>query len=237
MPHYSRYGRGFRKRRGRFGGRRTFAKRARRIVRAAAEIKFVDQSVAVQPTNDTTNRTHKISASGSGTSTIPLNGVEIGSASNQRIGKKQSLRDITIRQVCEMTSSFGTVWPRGAMANFWLIWDKEPNGTLVVQDDIWNGPAFQSMRQHDKAGRFRMLKTWTMSMSPQVLCPCEVTQHVKLRGLSTEYFVGAAGGDVIGSINRGALWLFYNFEGIGDTAAATPGFSVTTNSRVTYTDA
>lgn len=121
---------------------------------------------------------------------------------NGRTGMKIHAKYLVIRIACEMgkgggtggTSvpfdttgvAFSTNYPYGLATKFAVVLDRDPNGDSgPVPGNIWvadNGGniAQMSQRNHDYAARYRILKEFTMTMSPGVMCPCTMSVFVPL---------------------------------------------------------
>lgn len=203
------------------GGRKGFKKAVARVVAdTIAEKKYYDVGFA---------RDMQIQDGGSGNAwqLLPITNMTTGSgidsyvtsppqdaSVNGRVGKKISLRYVQLRLMCKIGPAFTTKLPFGYMIKFAFVWDKEPNSMAsgsFANTLIWNTPPngvgwMDSQRNHDTAGRFVVLGTAQMAMSPQVLCPCAVEHYIDLKGKRVEY---TGIGSAMSGVNKGALSVWW----------------------------
>lgn len=120
----------------------------------------------------------------------------------------------------------------------WFVWDRENNNvsTGALPADVFatpTGPMAQmSLRNHNKVGRFHMLKIVSMRMSPDVLCPCMVPFYIPLIGKQVQYTgIGQDWSNVI----KGGVQIFAS---VSPTAVTSPGnaLTLTINARTVYID-
>lgn len=150
---------------------------------------------------------------------IPLNLIQQGTGSFNRIGRKifpQSVKlNMWMRQVSATTTT-AVNWARIA-----LVWDKQPTGVLATYDQIFantdqtgtDTPTLESSLRYDNTDRFKVLMDRRHSFQPGVLFSANLftdswilDEFISLKGLETVYNATTSPA-VIGDISSGALLL------------------------------
>nr|WAE42737.1 MAG: capsid protein [Cressdnaviricota sp.] len=94
----------------------------------------------------------------SGSTGLPLHGIAQGFDQNTRIGRKIYLKTLEILGNILFDPAAGAVG--SDWAEMFLIWDKQANGGIPANTDIWTNSATPqtALRNLDKSPRFRVLK-------------------------------------------------------------------------------
>lgn len=96
--------------------------------------------------------------------TEPWNDISVGTASNNRIGRKIRTKSILLvgsvktNVVTTITTASDTVW-------IWVVLDTQPNGAAASSTDIWsNNVAHTALKNLDQGGRFKIIKCIEVKM-------------------------------------------------------------------------
>lgn len=96
--------------------------------------------------------------------TEPWNDISVGTASNNRIGRKIRTKSILLvgsvktNVVTTITTASDTVW-------IWVVLDTQPNGAAAASTDIWsNNVAHTALKNLDQGGRFKIIKCIEVKM-------------------------------------------------------------------------
>lgn len=96
--------------------------------------------------------------------TEPWNDISVGTASNNRIGRKVRTKSILLvgsvktNVVTTITTASDTVW-------IWVVLDTQPNGAAAASTDIWsNNVAHTALKNLDQGGRFKIIKCIEVKM-------------------------------------------------------------------------
>lgn len=236
---YRRYKRAYRKR------RKVSTRAIKRVVNSLAERKYSDISLSYE------NQLSGVGAEWNRIGTVPLNAVASGTAVFQRIGSKVKMRHIFIKFDMQPNLATGgtsvpftTAYPAGLRIRFALVLDRESNGTSPLSGDIWafspqivgdNGELW-TFRNHDYAGRFKILKYFDFFMSPGAMCPCAAEYFRKI-ALTCDYkqTTGATDSDIWK--NSITLWVAANTDPAPGTVTGIGSvFDYNIRFRVEYTD-
>lgn len=96
--------------------------------------------------------------------TEPWNDISVGTASNNRVGRKVRTKSILLvgsvktNVVTTITTASDTVW-------IWVVLDTQPNGAAASSTDIWsNNVAHTALKNLDQGGRFKIIKCIEVKM-------------------------------------------------------------------------
>lgn len=186
--------------------------------RPMLEKKGVDTDVSYTPIINTTNTNAGI---------FPLNLIQPGTGSWNRVGRKVRLQSIRVVGVL-----YGAIRPDGSgvirnnNVRLTLVWDKQPSGAALPSFDQIFGvtdqfgaeatPDYTCPPRYDNMNRFKVLKDFTVDLvanyvNPTGLTPdykplAHVDMYLKLKGLET-VFSGQSNPCTIADISSGALYL------------------------------
>lgn len=183
------------------------------------------------------------------TGIIPLNLIQQGAGSFNRIGRKVALHSVRLsgRVNLLVTVADGNIGPN--MCRMAIVWDKQPSGALPVYTDIFGRTDQEGVEttqildplRYDNTDRFRVLLDRRIELNPgfssagpaqsTVAC-CDVNEYVRLNGRET-VFSGQSDPMEISDISSGALYLILR----STSQATTSRVSVTQfMSRLRYKD-
>lgn len=219
----------------------------RRSYKSTGELKGVDTScsigygsvVSTQTTND---------------AIIPINLIEEGSASYNRIGRKIHSHSVRITGGIDWKVAPQTNFMNGTYVRMILVWDKQPSGSLPVFSDIFGNTdatgteavtMFDNLR-YDNTDRFRVLKDKTYTLNAPVRNQNASTGtayyatlykkfdwFVKLKGKETAY-KSSTSPPAISDISSGGLYFIVrasaNSSGTNEVAISA------CRARLRYTD-
>lgn len=179
---------------------------------------------------------------------FPVNLIQSGTGSWQRVGRLITMKSIRFKGRAEI------VWPTasgivGRKLRMLIVYDKQPNGTLPIKSDIiqYKNQAgtetgfTESLLSYDNMERFTIIRDESIDFNPgydqtaagSVKMVCSFDEYAKI-GLATNYKAESSPA-VIGDISTGALYIVLITDIIA--AAATDGnLSVWATSRLRYTD-
>jgi len=186
--------------------------------RPMLEKKGLDTDVSYTPIISTTNTNGGI---------FPLNLIQPGTGSWNRVGRKVHLQSIRVVGVL-----YGSIRPDGAgvirnnNVRLILVWDKQPSGGAIPTFDNVFGvtdqvgaescPDYTCPPRYDNMNRFKVLKDWNLDLKAEFINPTGATPdykpiamidtYVKLKGLET-VFSGQSNPCTIADISSGALYL------------------------------
>lgn len=165
-----------------------------------------------------------------------LNTIATGSASNQRIGKRVTLRAVMVRG--RVAAQSATIYEKCVLM---LVYIKTPNqaATLPAVNEILVSQSSNALTNRDNASKFRILRRWEWIVTGNSTAPATgqeqhaVEEYVRLPNLPS-LWTNASTAGTIGEFVEGALILLsvgINANG----ATTTPAF--TGNQRVYFSDA
>jgi len=165
-----------------------------------------------------------------------LNTIATGSASNQRIGKRVTLRAVALRASIQAQSA--GIYQKCVLL---LIYIKNPNqaATLPAVNEILVSQSANAMTNRDNASKFRVLRRWEWEVIGNSTTPATgmeqqiVEEYVRIPNLPS-LWTNASTAGTIGEFVEGALILL----SVGTSAnGATTTPSITGNSRLYFSDA
>jgi len=165
-----------------------------------------------------------------------LNIIPTGSASNQRIGKRVTMRALQIRG--RITAASATIASNIAAM---LVYIKTPNqaASLPAVTEILVSQSSSSLSNRDNASKFRVLRRWNWQITGNITTPAtgneikDFDEYVRLPNLPALWTNASTAGS-IGEFVEGALILLL----LGDAAngaTTTPTFTGT--ARLYFSDA
>lgn len=180
----------------------------------------------------------------------PLNLIQTGTGSWNRIGRKvqpKSVRIMGYAQCNMFQDPANDIF--GNMVRFILVWDNQPSGAAVPNfDNIFaqtsqagaETSAWFSPTAYDTLDRFRVIKDWTINATPEVYPAagnffawvCHIDEFVSLTGYETNYS-GQSTPMTIADINSGALYLIGRAR---TNAAGSSTWDAEFTVRLRYTD-
>lgn len=186
--------------------------------RPMLEKKGVDTDVSYTPIINTTNTNGGI---------FPLNLIQPGTGSWNRVGRKVRLQSIRVVGVLNATfrpDGAGVI--RNNNVRLTLLWDKQPSGAALPSFDQIFGvtdqfgaeacPDYTCPPRYDNMSRFKVLKDWYCDLKCEFINPtgatpdykaiAQIDEYLKLKGLET-VFSGQSNPCTIADISSGALYL------------------------------
>lgn len=170
-----------------------------------------------------------------------INGMHIGSAVNERIGSKVSIRSIELRAQVTAPQSSSTVnaWT-GAIVRLSIVVDKMSNGTVPTDAMIWTDQinydpnCCVALRNLDNRHRFKLLYDKTFNVSYYGQYGDHITKHVYMK-LKKPLLVSFNSGDTggVSDMESGALYFWFHESNNSSVLGAS---DCTWVSRVRYTD-
>lgn len=164
-----------------------------------------------------------------------LNGLAPGTAANQRVGMKVTIRSIELR--CRMTTS--PVTGVDQYVRMILVLDRQPNGAVIgAVTDVLLAQSISSPRNLANRKRFKIMmdKQYAMgsnlnaATTPSTLPNMRLVKKYIKRPIITEYNTGVAG--TIADISTNSLYLMvFGTEVAGNTDTNLAGYI-----RIRYTD-
>lgn len=156
-----------------------------------------------------------------------LNGVQLGNASYNRVGRKISMKSLRMKIIWTLSQfANGTTGDQnGNILRIVVVYDKQPSGSLPTYDTIFgrtndagteSAQVFDSLR-YDNTGRFRVLHDEVHVCNPMAghiangdFCNyryfCD--KYIKLKDLETIY-ASSTNPAAIGDISTGGLYVFF----------------------------
>lgn len=160
------------------------------------------------------------------TAGVLLNGVALGSAANERIGRKLQMKSIYIRWSANIAlTSLG-----GSPFRILVVYDKQANATAPLIADILDQDKFNSPNNLANRDRFITLFDQMTSNMSSLNDRCVTGVLAKKINLEQMYNSGTTG--VIGSITTGSIYIFCAQSGTFTTTNGALAFI----SRVRYLD-
>jgi len=165
-----------------------------------------------------------------------VNTVATGSASNQRIGKRITLRALSVR--ASLQASTATIYQKCVLM---LIYIKNPNqaATLPAVNEILVSQSANALTNRDNASKFRILRRWEWEIIGNSTTPSTgmeqqfIEEYVRLPNLPS-LWTNASTAGTIGEFVEGALILL----SVGTSAnGATTTPTVGGNTRLYFSDA
>ena len=183
---------------------------------------------------------------------IPLNLIQAGTGSWNRVGRIASLKSIRVRMNIQLTYDETLTETKSKHLRYLIVYDKQPNGSLPIKSEIiqaknqsgtetgvWNG-----YLAYDNMERFIILKDHTISMNPNFRILSgndgylgrqthEVFEECYLRLNHVTNFKSESTPMTIADVSTGALYLIY----LSDVTAEDPTLSIEESwARLRYTD-
>lgn len=180
----------------------------------------------------------------------PLNLIQQGSASWNRVGRKTQLKSVRVKGRLTNTFNMSTGDVVGNVTRMALVWDKQPSGNAIPNFDAIFGTTTQTGTEssnvfappkYDNMDRFRILKDETFDFLPkcQPLANSDfVNEHIgidcylMLSDLESVY-QGQSNPMTISDISSGALYLVLRAV---ENTATTSIAQADLNIRVRYSD-
>lgn len=165
-----------------------------------------------------------------------LNGIPAGVSSQQRVGRKVSMKSMTFRW---SRNSPGTLvvgannFVSPVPFRILIIYDRSPNGAVPPITDVLTSNAFEAIQNLPNSDRFLVLADRIPSKDQgHVATYMGGKMHVKFgAGLICQWFDTIGG--LITDISAGAIYVYFGCT--GPTAAGNENFQF--NCRIRYTDA
>lgn len=162
-----------------------------------------------------------------------LNGLQPGTAANQRVGMKITMKTLEIRARMATTAATGVE----QFARWFIVLDRQPNGAAPgAITDIISAAGVQYPRNLANRKRFKILldKCWAFGAT-SVATGTPTSRFVKYylkfrRPLVTEFNTGVAG--TVADISTNSLYLVV----IGSEVAGNTDVQAAINTRLRYTD-
>lgn len=213
----------------RFGMRRPTSRVFRRAAINAAETKYIDKDVtALAGGNSAATRSFE------GDSHVYPDPT-VGSAFDQRVGREVFAKGMQLRIVCIPPAAANI--PNGCVIRFWVVKERDVAGTTWDISDIWSNdgastPAHgvNALRNRNHLDNDKILSTFTMSMSPGMLCPCVVEKYVALNTMVK--FRADSTTSSYSTCEKNAINIFFAVE----PAVDDDNFFLQMNCRTTYKD-
>lgn len=186
--------------------------------RARKEIGYVDLAASTYNCDTT------------GTITL-LTTIAQGAGITQRVGKRVSLKSLQCKGRI-YAGSAGVI----AQADYIIVYDKRPTGTLPAITDVLNTASSYSFNNDANSGRFVTIKRGAFTLIGNSTTPstgCEsydIDFYVSLKGLPQVF--KAAGTGAIADIEEGALYLIT----VGDVVAGTTAGVLGAGFRTRFVD-
>lgn len=199
--------------------------------RGATERKVKD----ITPTQYTANTT--------GSFTL-LNGIQLGSDYNNRIGRKVVFKSVYIR-------GYGANQPQIAPAvaltgsqlyRMIVFVDMQPNGATPALTDILQSATSLSQLNLNNRDRFRVLRDRTFAVGPWLLSTTATQSYAATANavfkfeefirLNVETIYNAGNAGTIGDINSGALYMLW----VGSAASGATDGTITSSIRLRFID-
>lgn len=216
--------------------------------------KGVDSYFASGATAPDFNTTNIVTDMSNNSFIFPVNLIQAGAGSWQRIGRVVNMKSIRVNGWFTLSydNAQNDNWYSRAVRML-IIYDKQPNGTLPIKSDIigYKNQAgteagnYTALLNYDNMQRFTVIRdmqmplTWTAvtptdntSEAATVTMKCHVDQYAKI-GLETTY-KAESNPAVIGDISTGALYVIFMTDYSTDTL--NPNLYFTGVSRLRYTD-
>lgn len=183
-----------------------------------------------------------VSTTNDNTDIYPLNLVQMGNGSWNRIGKAITMESLRITGSFKMTATDSAITTNTLSNNLRMIvvYDKQPSGNAIPSFDTIFGRTDQTGTEnteyldplrYDNVGRFTVIRDKVINMKAtsmagdnnQFLYYCD--EYIKLRNLETIY-KGQSDPMTIADISSGALYLIFRTE------TNSTGFNVVSFSRI-----
>lgn len=158
------------------------------------------------------------------TTPVLLNGLASGAGTNERVGRKVTIKSVSLRYIHDATGSDPASQIRIA-----IIYDKQPNGALPGVTDIFNLGNFISHLNLSNSDRFVVIMDEISDSAQSASLNISGKRHVKCN-LETIYGAGTNG---ISAINSGSLMILAANNSDPTIGNVTSLFY---NVRIRYTD-
>lgn len=135
-----------------------------------------------------------------------LNGMQIGDQTNEREGK--AIQAMFLKLSIDVFNADVCV---GEAFRLFLVWDKQPNGTLATWQDIFVNQTVHTQQRQDTKQRYTVLKTWKGAVTNNNTAglAVAVTPYITFDSVislkKTCIYTGS--GSTIGSLQQGALYM------------------------------
>ena len=190
------------------------------------EMKFIDTIV-------TSITVHPL---GGGAVIQLLNGIAPGSAANQRIGRKVTMKRLTFSIAIQYPATSAGV---ATFARFMIVYDRQTNAANPGMTDILDANTIEAQVNLSNRDRFKILKNWTFKVGPAVTTTNSAVPNVYIKRFTMRlpkdaqevtFNSGTAG--TVADIATGGLFLACITGG----GIATAGASGNMSNRIRYTD-
>lgn len=186
------------------------------------------------------------------TNVIPLNLVQAGTGSWNRVGRILTMKSIRVRMNVQMYYTNNELISNTKHLRYIIIYDKQPNGTLPIKSEIiqykdqsgneqgtWNG-----YLAYDNMERFTILKDQTVTIKPEMRTfdssgnptlfqTFEVFEECYLKLNHVTNYKSESTPMTIADISTGALYIVY----LTDDQSGDPKLNVAESyARLRYTD-
>lgn len=152
-----------------------------------------------------------------------LNGIQTGSGSFNRVGKRITPKSVRITGTAQFSTLLSANKKNGNWLRFIVLWDKQPSGNPIPAFDkvfgrvTQNGTATTTTSdslKYENMDRFRILKEWVIVSNPmseesgtsETDYVYKFDEYIKLKGLETVYS-GSSNPTTITDITTGSLYL------------------------------
>jgi len=169
----------------------------------------------------------------------------LGSDIDQRIGRKVTVKSLSIRGVMQTYLSAQAAptagWVTGIQGRFIVAWDAQPNGQLATADQILKAPVTTiSQPELNYRDRFRILFDECFTFDPYFIATTggsvvnQIQKFKLYKKMNDQVIFNSTNGGTFADITTGnivALW-------VGDTNGGTPaeGLISTISTRVRFSD-
>lgn len=181
---------------------------------------------------------------------LPLNLIQAGTGSWNRVGRNVTMNSIRVRGTIELNMNDPTDNNEGRLFRMLIVYDKQPNGVLPVKSDIIQYKDQTGVEQgfnqgflaYDNMERFVILKdtqcaiNFGSNINAGTVLNLKrkvVDEYVKI-GLTTN-FKAEASPSTIADISTGALYLMFLTDATA-TSAARPSLNFRGATRLRYVD-
>lgn len=180
---------------------------------------------------------------------IPLNLIQSGNGSWNRVGRKVHLKSLRLQgQLSNTYFRTGGNWV-GNTVRFSVVWDQQPSGSTPNFDAIFGvtaqtgveTTAMFSPPKYDNMDRFRVLKDWREDFTPGIAVGADTNYLIEYRAVDCYLslkdlevvFSGQSNPMTIADISTGALYFIARSEVNNATESVA---TVELNARIRYSD-
>jgi len=193
-----------------------------------------------------------VSTTGTNANAVLLNGIQAGTGSFNRVGRKAHLKSLRLKGTVEFVSTPSATGSEGSnFLRMVVVWDQQPSGgTIPTWDTIFGitdqagteSSTIMSPLRYDNMDRFKVLKDKTIDYQVQPSTPvttAQITEQVPFDefvslGNREVVFASTSNPTTIADISTGGLYVYFRaFNAITSNSASVNAMSV---ARLRYTD-